>query len=81
MRETTATTLSQAHQVRSRWWPGRDAPAATFAEYYRRGAELYKAVAATDGDHRNEATWWASEYRRLADEYAAKIQPAPRGAG
>lgn len=67
-----ARTLTAAHELVRRGWPGRDASTRKWVAHYRRAADIYRHVAETDPGHRHEALFWASDARASASALAAK---------
>jgi hypothetical protein len=67
-----ALTLTAAHELLRREWPGRDAPTKTWVAYYERAAEVYSCVAEVDPGHYHEALFWAADAREAARTVAEK---------
>lgn len=75
----TVRTLTAAHELLHREWPGNRCPVSVTLAYHRRAAALYAQVATTDPDHHHEALCWAQQERAEVTTLEQQALPAESG--
>jgi hypothetical protein len=77
--QETARTLTAAHELLHREWPGDRCQVSVTLAYHRRAAALFAQVATTDPDHHHEALFYAQQERAELKALQQQALPAEPG--